>query len=54
MRVVHSLFLCYVVKLTYFTAGEGSDSVFSGRYMSTFSGFRVFAGALGFKCFYFV
>lgn len=26
MRVVHSLFLCYVVKLTYFTAGEGSDS----------------------------
>lgn len=24
-----SLFLCYIVKLTYFTSGEGSDSVFS-------------------------
>lgn len=24
-----SLFLCYIVKLTYFTTGEGSDSAFA-------------------------
>lgn len=34
-----SLSLCYIVKLTYFVTGEGSDSVFSGHYRTMFSGF---------------